>query len=125
MVSGWMGDLCMPISGGLQGPRRKRPGPVRHSQGRLPMTDTRKDPVAGSASRRGFMRQALRNALGAGASVAGLASGGAMAAGLNAPDEDEIVLLMDPDGYLIDRDMMLAERETLATILSIHAAERP
>jgi len=89
------------------------------------MTDTRKDPVAGSASRRGFMRQALRNALGAGASVAGLASGGAMAAGLNAPDEDEIVLLMDPDGYLIDRDMMLAERETLATILSIHAAERP
>ena len=87
------------------------------------MTENRKNPVAGSASRRGFMRQALRNALGAGASVTGLAGGAAIAAGLAAPtEENTLVLLMDPDGYQIDREMMLAERETLAAILRLEAA---
>jgi len=85
------------------------------------MTETRKNPVTKSASRRGFMRQALRNALGAGASVSGLASGAAVAAGLAGPAKDRLVLLMDPDGYLIDREMMLAERETLAAIIGMEA----
>ena len=85
------------------------------------MTENRKDPVAGSASRRGFIRQAFRNALGAGASVSGLASGAAVAAELAGPADGRLELLMDPDGYLIDREMMLAERETLATILRMEA----
>jgi len=70
------------------------------------------------------MRQALRNALGAGASVSGLASGAAVAAGPAGPAKGRLVLLMDPDGYLIDRDMMLAERETLAAILHMEAHAR-
>jgi len=86
------------------------------------MTGNRKEPTVGSASRRGFIRQALRNALGAGASVTGLASGAALAAGLGDRAEDKLVLLMDPDGYLIDREMMLAERETLAALIGMEAA---
>jgi len=73
--------------------------------------------TAKPASRRGFMRQALRQAFGAGASLSGLAGAAATAAGRPDRSESKLVLLLDPDGYLIERGMMLAERETLAAVV--------
>ena len=73
--------------------------------------------TANPASRRGFMRQALRQVFGAGASLSGLAGAAAMAADRPDRSDGKLVLLLDPDGYLIERGMMLAERETLAAIV--------
>jgi len=84
----------------------------------------------GPATRRGFIRDALRNALGAGASVSGggtaaaIAIGGKLADSADAAanpyaDAGPIDLVKGPGGVLIDREMLLAERTTMIAVRQI------